>query len=285
MATVLIGIDGSDHSRAALRFGATLAGCLGLKPRPLWAWQYPADTVARIGRLDLVAAEAADRSYLAQLEELVRDELGAAAASIDVEVARGPAVHALLHHDDAAMLVVGSRGLGGFRGLLLGSVSQQLCEHATVPVTVVRTASDHLDAPPQRILVGHDGSAHAAAALTFAIDLAGRCDAKITVVHVTGTRVVSDDPDAERTITPRAYRETVEGWCRPAREADADHDIEIVDGDPRTALLHVATTRDADLLVVGTRGRGAFANLLLGSVAASVIRHSEIPVTVIPRSR
>lgn len=284
MASVLIGIDGSPDSRAALRFGAALARSLGAQARAVWAWQYPSDTVTNIGRLELPEPAEADRIFTEQLDRLVEEELGEDAPLVDLEVARGTAVNALLYRADAAsMIVVGSRGLGGFRGLLLGSVSRQLTEHAHVPVTIVRGAADTLDPTPQRILVGHDGSGHAARALRFAMGLAVGCDATLTVVYATGPDVALAAEDVERYIGPAAVRETVEGWCEPLRDAGMPYDIEILDGDARTALLHAADDRNADLIVVGSRGHGPVAKLLLGSVTTSIVQHSEIPVMVVPR--
>ncbi len=287
MATVLVGIDGSEDSRAALRYGAALAHSLGASLRALWAWQYPSDTVATIGRIELPEPSAADALFGEQLDKVVHEELGEEASEVTTEVARGPAVTALRHRakaSDVTVIVVGSRGLGGFRGLLLGSVSQQLCEHAPCPVTVVGRGSVTIEPTPERIVAGHDGSAHAAQALTFAGELATRCEAKLIVAYATGASVAIEPGDVEDSVTPHGMRETVDGWCAPLRDAGVDYDLAIVEGDARTALLEAVQDHNADLLVVGTRGRGAVAKLLLGSVAASLVRHADLPVTVVPRT-
>lgn len=288
MGTVLIGIDGSGDSRAALRFGATLAQAIGAKLHTLWAWQYPSDTVATIGRIALPDRDTADELFRDQLARVVEQELGDDAASVEMEVARGPAVTALRHRAkdvDVEMIVVGSRGLGGFRGLLLGSVSQQLTEHARCPVTVVRRDATPLDPTLRRIMVGHDGSSHADEALRFAGELATRAGGEVIVAYATPTSVVVDDSDAGGVVAPHGLHETVDGWCEPLREAGLEPRIVVLDGDPRTELLNAAHDHNADLLVVGTRGHRAVARLLIGSVAASLIRHNDIPVTVIPRDR
>lgn len=289
MGTVLIGIDGSEDARAALRFGAALAGTIAASVRVLWAWQYPSDTVATIGRIELPDPDTADELFRDQLARMVEEELGDRAASVELEVARGPAVSALRHRAkdaDAAVetIVIGSRGLGGFRGLLLGSVSQQLTEHAPCPVTVVRRDGAPVDLAATRIMVGHDGSAHAARALRFAGDLARRSGGHVIVAYAHSTGIIVDEGGPDETL-PHGLYETVDGWCEPLREAGMEPTIVIAEGDARTALLDAALDHNADLLVVGTRGRGAVARLLLGSVAASLVRHNDLPVTVIPRER
>jgi nucleotide-binding universal stress UspA family protein len=286
MGTVLIGIDGSGDSRAALRFGATLARAIGAKLHTLWAWQYPSDTVATIGRIALPDRDTADELFRDQLARVVEQELGDDAASVEMEVARGPAVTALRHRakdGDIDMIVVGSRGLGGFRGLLLGSVSQQLTEHARCPVTVVRRDAISLDPALRRIMVGHDGSAHAGEALRFAGELATRSGGEVLVAYAVPTSVVVDASDAAEAVSPHGLHETVDAWCEPLRDVGLEPKIVVLDGDPRTELLSAAHDHNADLLVVGTRGHRAVSRLLIGSVAASLIRHNDIPVTVIPR--
>lgn len=290
MGTVLVGIDGSADARAALRLGAAISQRLGHSLRALWAWQYPSATVATIGPVDLPSPESADRLFREQLHRVVEEELGDRAIHVATEVARGPAVGALRRRaedpkDDVVMIIVGSRGLGGFRGLLLGSVSQQLCEHAPCPVTVVREEAVALHPGPDRIMVGHDGSAHAGQALAFAAGLADRSGAHLTVAYATGPTVAVDLDDTPEAVTPHGMRETVDGWCAPLYDAGIAHEVAIVEGDARTALLDAAHEHNADLLVVGTRGFGPVAKLLLGSVATSLIRHSDLPVTVVPRSR
>ncbi len=289
MATVLVGIDGSADSRAALRLGAAISQGFDYTLRALWAWEYPSSTVTTIGRVELPSPDRADALFAEQLDRVVEEELGDGATEVATEVARGAAVAALRHRAedpaaDVAMIIVGSRGLGGFRGLLLGSVSQQLCEHAPCPVTVVREEAVALHPAPERIMVGHDGSAHAGQALTFAAGWAARSGAHLIIAYATGPTVAVDTTDTDDAVTPHGMRETVDGWCAPLHHDGIAHTVAIVEGDARTALLDAAHEYTADLLVVGTRGHGAIAKLLLGSVAASLIRHSDLPITVVPRA-
>jgi nucleotide-binding universal stress UspA family protein len=279
MDEVLVGIDGSEGSVSALRWAAGVADAVGARLRVVSAWEYPPDAVVSIGRLELTPADDADDQLELQLRALLADlDLGADDRVV-IEALRGPPVVALLRatNEDVRMLVVGSRGLGGFAGLRLGSVSRQLCEHAPRPVTVVRRGV--ATSPVLRtIVVGADGSDDAARAMMFAGRLATDVGAELVVAHATGSR----DAQRDRPVELDTRREWVEEWCEPLREADVHYRIEVVRGDPRSAVLEVARDTSADLVVVGSRGRGVVAKMVLGSVAAALVEHCEVPVTVLP---
>jgi nucleotide-binding universal stress UspA family protein len=140
VSTIVVGVDGSDGAREALRFALEEARLRGAAVRAVAAWQVP---VAAYGGalvspdpalVDQLAAEArsAVERALADAGDLAAD------ADVDTVVREGAPAQVLLEEaDDAVLLVVGSRGLGGFRGLLLGSVSQQCAHHAPCPVVIV----------------------------------------------------------------------------------------------------------------------------------------------------
>jgi nucleotide-binding universal stress UspA family protein len=287
MDPLLIGVDGSEDSRTALRWAVSLASDLDLPMRAMWAWHYPSDTVLRVGRIQLPDADRTDELIGQQLDHLLTDVLGDAASAVEPAVGRGPAAAALLRAADegARMVVVGSRGLGGFKGLLLGSVSRQLCEHARCPVTVVRRAEPEAPVQLRTIVVGTDGSEPAAAAMRCAGELAAESGAERVVANAAGPGDVVHPRDVDPHVDLDVRRTLVEGWCGPLRELGVEHHVAVVEGDARTALLDVAADRRADLLVVGSRGHGPVTRLLLGSVATSLVQHSELPVTVVPHGR
>ena len=287
MDKILVGIDGSEDSRTALRWAAGIACALALPLKVVQAWQYPSDAILALGRLELPSPHRAEEHLEVQLRLLVEEEVGADTANVTMTVARGPAAGVLLREAGrrTRLAVVGSRGLGGFKGLLLGSVSRQLIEHATCPVTVVGPAVSVQPVGLQTIVAGIDGSTHAARALRFAAELATRVGAELVVAHA-----LPAAPDDQRHIgEPRrrldARRDLVEQWCGPPRDAGLDYHIAVVEGDARTALLEVAHDRNADLLIVGSRGLGPVAKLLLGSVASSLAQDGELPVTIVPHAR
>ncbi len=279
MAEIVVGFDGSTESRAALRWAHRLATARGCGVRAVRAWQYPASAGTPAGATTLPPPSAMDALVEEQLDKDLAQTLGADAAAVTPEVARGGASGVLVHRassDRAAALVVGARGVGGFEGLLLGSTSRQCLEHAPCPVVVVRElADDGAPALPSRIVVGVDGSHPATAALSWAADLARDLDAEVIAVHALGTRVPARIAERARTF--------IEGdGTRALRDADVRYHAHVEDRDPRAALLYAAERDDADLIVVGARGKGPLQTVLLGSVAAYVATHATRPVAVVP---
>ena len=140
MSTVVVGVDGSDGARDALRFALEEARLRRAAVRAVAAWQVP---VAAYGGtlkppdpaiVDRLAPEA--RSAVERALEDAAD--AAAGVNVDTVVREGAPARVLLEEaDDADLLVVGTHGLGGFRSLLLGSVSQQCAHHAPCPVVIV----------------------------------------------------------------------------------------------------------------------------------------------------
>jgi nucleotide-binding universal stress UspA family protein len=130
---IVVGVDGSAGSRRALRRAAEEARAHGAVLEVVTAWNM----------LDQVTATEFDPDYgearaRADLQEIVAAELGADGPPVSLRVENDLAARALLDAADGAwLLVVGSRGLGGFKGLLLGSVSQQVAHHAHCPVLIV----------------------------------------------------------------------------------------------------------------------------------------------------
>ena len=138
MSTVVVGVDGSTGARTALDFALNEARLRGADVRVVAAWQLPAAAYAG-------GFGSGDAQLFSELEQEARDNAAAALERVDTKgvplttvIRAGNASHVLLEEaDDADLLVVGSRGLGGFRGLLLGSVSQQCAHHAPCPLVIV----------------------------------------------------------------------------------------------------------------------------------------------------
>jgi nucleotide-binding universal stress UspA family protein len=136
---IVVGVDGSDGSKAALRWAVGQAEFTGAKVEAVAAWEYP----ATYGWAPMYSDdETLPELTKKQVSETVRDTLGTEAADlIGVTVTEGQSAHVLLTSSAGAdLLVVGRRGRGGFAGLLLGSVSQHCVHHASCPVVVVPRA-------------------------------------------------------------------------------------------------------------------------------------------------
>lgn len=275
MGEIIVGVDGSQGSRAALRWAARTAAVQGARLRAIAAWQYPAAAVTPAGPAQLPGPDEMDQQTCDDVRAVVRDELGAEADRVHIEAGRGPAAPVLLNvvaATDADMLVVGARGLGGFAGLLLGSVSQQCVEHSPCPVVVLRGEHDLSGGP---IVIGLDGSEGANRALAWTIELADATGSEIIAVHAVGT--------GANNATVDAARHALEQWCEPIQHRGVAHQMHVRSGDARAVLEHEADAANASLLVVGTRGLGSVQGLLLGSVAGYVARYTNRPIAVIPR--
>lgn len=142
MGHIVVGIDGSDGSRAALGFAAAEAKLRGDTLRAVAAWHVPAPLYAGSGFLPATSDEALRDAAREAAEQELRELLAGAGVEADLVVREGNAAHVLIEASQGAtMLVVGSRGHGGFAGLLLGSVSQQCAAHAACPVAIVHDHS------------------------------------------------------------------------------------------------------------------------------------------------
>jgi nucleotide-binding universal stress UspA family protein len=231
------------------------------------------------------------------LEEVRRDESLAAVAGLDavevrVRAEEGRPVPVLLAAaQDAELLVVGSRGRGGIRSALLGSVAVHCVSHASCPVIVV-----HGDARARErgsVVVGVDGSEGSRTALVAAVDAAARSATDVDVVACyqradywtdLGALVV---PGVEqlRADLERHVEEQVGGVLAERGDGDAlpAVSIHVVEGYAGDVLIE--RSRDARLLVVGSRGHGAVRGLLLGSVALQCAMHASVPVLVVHSQR
>jgi nucleotide-binding universal stress UspA family protein len=204
-------------------------------------------------------------------------------ADATIEMRPGPAVPVLLEASEgASLLVAGSRGHGQVAGLVAGSVSQHLARHATCPVVVARPVA-HPAA--SRIVVGVDGSGGSDGALEFACRRAELTGEDVVVVHgwrdgrATGTtrREIPAEFTQRLAEEERLLGESVAGF--QADHPDVHLEPEAIPVVAWRALADASAA--ASLVVVGSRGRGAFSGMLLGSVSQQVLQHAQCPVAVV----
>jgi nucleotide-binding universal stress UspA family protein len=139
--TIVVGLDGSAASVSALRWALREAELRGAKVRVVHAWSYPMPSTFHEASHVMELPFAEDAAGL--LDKCIAAAAPAPGVEIEKKVVEGPAAPALVEAArDASLLVVGSRGLGGFSGLLLGSVSQQCAHHATCALVIVRGEAD-----------------------------------------------------------------------------------------------------------------------------------------------
>ncbi len=179
--------------------------------------------------------------------------------------------------EDAELLVVGSHGIGGVRGLLVGSVAYGVAGHAACDVVVVRALPS---LPRGEIVVGMDGSPRSQRVLDFAFAEARLRGTRLRVVHawarprLDGFESADADGEQNEALT---LNEALTGH----RERCPDVEVieEAVHGHPVEVLRQAAT--GADLLVVGSHGHGTFAGMVLGSVSHALLHHSPCPMVVV----
>ncbi len=134
-----------------------------------------------------------------------------------------------------------------------------------------------------RILIATDGSAEAWSAVEEGVELASEVGAEVTFVTVRHPIPVIGDPWYQRRLTEQLAhaREAIDRAMSEAERLGVKADSEIVEGDAAGCIVDIAGHRGADLLVVGSRGRGAVAGALLGSVSRTVMERSPVPVMIV----
>ncbi|WP_406036551.1 universal stress protein [Micromonospora sp. NBC_00898] len=280
---ILVGYDGSADATVALNWALDEAGRSGRPVRLAYVFEWL--TVAGWIGPGLAPGLWPDEHARRQVEELVRKAAADAAAerpglTVHGEVFDGPPALVLQERStEAGMLVLGSRGHGGFAGLLAGSTAVSVTAHAHCPVVVVRDGQAATSGP---VVVGVDGSESSLRALGFAVERAEQRDVPLRVVRVwepPGERWVPPDFDPdEATATERAAaEEELARW--PETFPDVEVDLRVAPGNP--AALLVEASREAQLVVVGSRGRGGLRGMLLGSVSQQLLQHAHCPVAVV----
>jgi nucleotide-binding universal stress UspA family protein len=179
----------------------------------------------------------------------------------------------------SALVVIGTRGHGRVVGALLGSVAFAVAARAECPVVVIGPEPTSRPIGPRwRVVVGTDGSEPAAAAVAFAADWALDDSAALEVVTCTGDHPLADaDPEALRAAAATiAHAAAVR-----LRTTHPTLTVMVRVEDSTAARTLVDASSDAGLVVVGTRGRGAFAGMVLGSVSHAVIHGADCPVAVV----
>ena len=285
MNEIVVGIDRSPASVQALVWATREAALRNLPLRAVLVWHYLDQShPGGEDRFDPLYDEQAAR---ASLDEVIATALGPdAAAAVQREVVCDLAPRALLEQSSgSALLVLGSRGTGGFKGLLLGSVSHQCLKHATAPVAIIRSdwrppAGDG----PERIVVGVDGSTASHDALRWAVVEGRLRGATVEAVHAWHIPSLVAQPFGVTTVDPAVFEEAAQRVVQAAVTEVGVPDVvpRLVQGDIVASLLDVS--RDADLVVTAKRGVGGFKGLLLGSVSDQLAQHATVPVVVIPES-
>ena len=283
---ILVGVDGSDSAIEATRWAAREAERRGVGLRLVQAFGWPRgrhlgdpglgveyrQAMHRLGEQQVAAAAGAagDVAPDVVVEQLVEDGY--------------PIPRLVADSREAQLVVVGDRGLGAVTGLLIGSVAVAVAAHAACPVVVVRGAVQGVTGPPQGpVVVGVDGSPVSEAALAFAFAVAAGRNAPLVAVHTWWDLAIDPalapllDWEAIEGDEHQLLAERLAGWG----EKYPDVEVRRVVTRDRAAHALIARTEGAQLVVVGSRGRGGFAGLLLGSVSHAVLHRASCPVAIV----
>lgn len=269
---VLVGTDGSATAQAAVRWAAALCADIEAELVAVTAWTPPfaevdPDTYAE--RLD-DTRRVLDEQWCAPARE--------ARADYRALVLEGDPRDLLLTgaaEGGADLVVVGPRGAGHqSRGLDLGSVTHHLILHTDRPLAAVPPLARPV--PPERILVGVDGSAGSASAVQWCIEYATPLAAEVIAVSAVGPSLDLDARPGESVVDDEC-----ESWAAPLRKAGLRSRTLVVEDEPVNGLIEAGIREQVDLLVVGSRGRGGFTGLRLGSTALKIIHRSGLPVVLV----
>ena len=288
---VVVGVDGSPSSLAAVDVAAREAGLRGVGLRLVHAFGWPSVHLPPGGPPWSPGATGLRELVDGTLTEAERRARSAAPhVTVVSEVAVGEPLMVLeIESRTAPLLVVGSRGLTRFGSLLLGSTAAHLAAHGRCPLLVVRGRPDQ--AGP--VLLAVDGSPAARPAVEFAFAEASLRGADLVAQHVWNTQTervydgpadppfVTYDENRLRDEEDRLLAEALSGLQE--KYPDVAVERRLVRGNVRGALVEASA--EAQLTVVGARGRGGFTDLLLGSVGQAVLHHAHCPVAVIRSGR
>jgi nucleotide-binding universal stress UspA family protein len=184
---------------------------------------------------------------------------------------------------EAQMVVVGCHGRTGKHRRLLGSVSTGLIHHAHGPVAVVHDESPQSQQPYRPVLVGIDGSRASELAIEIAFDEASARGADLVALHVWNdadmSTVFGIDASVVQTAAEKALAESLAGWQERYPEVTVHRVVEF-----ERPVRHILTQSErAQLVVLGSHGRGGFAGMLLGSVSTAIAQEARVPVIIARR--
>ncbi|WP_068148391.1 universal stress protein [Rhodococcoides corynebacterioides] len=293
-SAVVVGVDGSSSTRAAVRWAADAAlsrhaPLLIVSAALLTPGTFTDGINLRVG----VFGEQRSEAHRALDSAVAVARESTSGRSLDVHTAfeHGAAAEVLVGYSDHAQLVVvGSRRLGEISGVMYGSVGVHVAAHARCPVVIVKTSSPDGPSPDGPIVVGVDGSSASEAAIRWAFDESSRRSTDLVAVHAwtdvdAGAAAVrsgaypSDDnlSRAEDSV----LAESLAGFSE--HYPDVHVRREVFRDNPVRELLRESA--DAQMVVTGTRGRGGFTALMLGSTSRALIHRAAVPVVVVPPHR
>ncbi|UVJ39954.1 universal stress protein [Arthrobacter sp. CJ23] len=302
---IVVGVDGSEHGQCALVWAAREAERRQLPLHIVTAYSVPIFAASGLDGGYATVDDSVIRDGAEAIVKQAMDKVSGYSVDVDASVENGDAAGVLLELSRSAeLLVFGTRGRGGFVGRLLGSVSSALPAHSKCPtVTVPLYCADRLgestddrhikaehakDGPrtvENVVAVGVDGSEQARVAVLEAAAQAERMGATLRVIcavpQYSGSLAWVPAPlDREALFKDiRVQLDAGVAWIQ-SHYPRLNVEAQLLDGSPVDVL--VEASRGVELVVLGTRGRGGFTGMLLGSTSDGVLHHAKGPVLVVP---
>jgi nucleotide-binding universal stress UspA family protein len=273
---VVVGTDGSPEAQVALRWAVSLCAATDAELDVVSAWR-PSFAETDPDRLTQLLGET--HSALEEQWCAPAREAGIAYGAVLLE--GDPRDWLLIHANavDADLVVVGPRGGGGAHPLYLGSVTHHLAHLTDRPLATIAPLTR--SSPPQRIIVGVDGSPGSALAVDWCVEYGAALGAEVVAAYAQLPLVEWVRHDDPRSWYRQAQHEC-DVWAAPLRDAGVRTRTVVVEHEPVRGLIEAAMGEEADLIVVGARGRGGFSGLRLGSTALRVLYRGGVPVVLVP---
>ena len=291
-APVTVGFDESAASVAAVQWAATEAARFGSELTVLSACEPPVPTPVDAGMvLPTTELWSVSRAAAGRGVEVART-CNPDGVIAGLGVVGGPAGELVARSSETGLVVVGRNRRSALQAAVLGSVSFAVAMHARCPVVVVGEGAERHPGLSWPVVVGIDGSRPALAAVSLAVDFARRWQAPLEIVsawRAPQVALLPDPPEAGAVITSSeqpwvaAADAAVEEAIAQVRAADPDLTVTGVVMEGRADDVLVGESRRAGLVVIGSRGHGGFAGLMMGSVSHGVMRRASSPVAVVRR--